>query len=144
MMTKKFLVQVFVIILPYIYIYKRTYYEVQLAPTTSYIHVTNTSIVVLHNYQWAWEIWGCSQKFPDWPPGARTANGTAVIRRSSIVILWVSLVSFAATTLSVACQQVFIIVCYWLSPETFGYTLVCHCALHSASNIMGIIIFNIT
>jgi hypothetical protein len=22
-------------------------------------------------------IWGCIQKFPDWPPGARTANGTA-------------------------------------------------------------------
>jgi hypothetical protein len=23
-------------------------------------------------------IWGCIQKFPDWPPGARTANGTAL------------------------------------------------------------------
>jgi hypothetical protein len=23
-------------------------------------------------------IRGCIQKFPDWPPGARTANGTAV------------------------------------------------------------------
>jgi len=21
---------------------------------------------------------GCIQKFPDWPPGARTANGTAL------------------------------------------------------------------
>jgi len=21
---------------------------------------------------------GCAQKFPDWPPGARTANGTAL------------------------------------------------------------------
>jgi hypothetical protein len=21
---------------------------------------------------------GCTQKFPDWPPGARTANGTAL------------------------------------------------------------------
>jgi len=25
------------------------------------------------------DIWRCNQKFPDWPPGARTANGTAVI-----------------------------------------------------------------
>jgi hypothetical protein len=23
-------------------------------------------------------IRGCIQKFPDWPPGARTANGTAL------------------------------------------------------------------
>jgi hypothetical protein len=23
-------------------------------------------------------IRGCFQKFPDWPPGARTANGTAL------------------------------------------------------------------
>jgi len=37
---------------------------------------------------------GCSQKFPDWLPGVRTANG--------IVLLWVSLVSFAAITVCVA------------------------------------------
>jgi len=43
----------------------------------------------------------CVQKFPDWPPGAGTANGTA---------LWVSLVSFAAITLCVASQLVFIVV----------------------------------
>jgi hypothetical protein len=24
------------------------------------------------------QIRGCIQKFPDWPPGARTANGTAL------------------------------------------------------------------
>jgi hypothetical protein len=24
------------------------------------------------------DIRGCIQKFPDWPPGARTANGTAL------------------------------------------------------------------
>jgi hypothetical protein len=23
-------------------------------------------------------MWGFIQKFPDWPPGARTANGTAL------------------------------------------------------------------
>jgi hypothetical protein len=26
----------------------------------------------------AFLIWGCVQKFPDWPPGARIANGTAL------------------------------------------------------------------
>jgi len=36
-------------------------------------------------------IRGCIQKFPDWPPGARTANGTPVTRGNCIVILWVSL-----------------------------------------------------
>jgi hypothetical protein len=24
------------------------------------------------------EVRGCNQKFPDWPPGARTANGRAL------------------------------------------------------------------
>jgi hypothetical protein len=26
---------------------------------------------------WGVGVGGCIQKFPDWPPGARTANGTA-------------------------------------------------------------------
>jgi hypothetical protein len=50
---------------------------------------------------------------------------------SCISILWVSIVSFAAIRLSVASQVVlFVVFCcyclirYWLSPETFGYTLV--------------------
>jgi len=43
----------------------------------------------------------CIQKFPGWPPGARTANG---------IILWASLVSFAYKTLCVASQRVFIVV----------------------------------
>jgi hypothetical protein len=48
-------------------------------------------------------------KFPDWPPGARTANDTLPATRCScIAILWVSLVSFAAITLCVASKQVFI------------------------------------
>jgi hypothetical protein len=48
-------------------------------------------------------------------------------RYSCISVLWVSLVSFAAITLCVASQRVFIVaavVLLWLSPETFGYTLV--------------------
>jgi hypothetical protein len=53
-------------------------------------------------------------------------------RGSCIAILLVSLVSFAAITLCVASQRVFIVVLvvvvvihfrYRLSPETFGYTL---------------------
>jgi hypothetical protein len=48
-------------------------------------------------------------------------------RYSCIAILWVSIVSFAAITLFVASQRVFIIlfISLRLSPETFGYTLVC-------------------
>jgi hypothetical protein len=45
---------------------------------------------------------GCIQKFLDWPPRARTT----ATRCSCIVILWVSLVSFAAITLCVASQLV--------------------------------------
>jgi hypothetical protein len=52
---------------------------------------------------------GCIQKFPDWPPGARTANGIqlSATRRIYISILCVSLVSFMAITLCVASQRVF-------------------------------------
>jgi hypothetical protein len=52
------------------------------------------------------EIRGCIQKFPYWPPGARTANGTGLChRRSCIAILWVSLVSFIAIILCVVSQR---------------------------------------
>jgi hypothetical protein len=77
-----------------------------------------------------WSVRGCNQKFPDRWPGARTANCTAFCTRCScIAILWISLKSFAAISLCVASQRVFIIYCkciflYRLSLETFGYTLV--------------------
>jgi hypothetical protein len=54
-------------------------------------------------------IRGCTQKFPDWPPEARTA-----IRCSCIAILWVSLVSFVAIILCVASQRVFIFVNFFI------------------------------
>jgi hypothetical protein len=51
-------------------------------------------------------------------------------RCSCVAILRVSVVSFAAITLFVASQRVFIIIVvyfsYRISPETFGYTLVYH------------------
>jgi hypothetical protein len=50
---------------------------------------------------------GCIQKFPDWPPGERTANGTALCH---CVQLRVNLVSSATITLCVASQPVFIVV----------------------------------
>jgi hypothetical protein len=60
-------------------------------------------------------------------------------RCSCIGILSVSLVSFAAITLCVASQQMFIVVvrCYCLfryrlSTETFGYTLVVQCSACSS------------
>jgi hypothetical protein len=67
----------------------------------------------------------CIQKFPDWPPGARTANCTAVTRCSCIAILWVILVSFAAITLCIASQRVLIVVYFvvdsvrkfWIHPR---------------------------
>jgi hypothetical protein len=35
-------------------------------------------------------IWGCIQNFPDWPPGARTANGTALCRYVNLYRYFVS------------------------------------------------------
>jgi hypothetical protein len=57
----------------------------------------------------------------------------SAIKFSCIAILWVSLVSYAAITLCVASQLVFISIIiviivvfhYRLSPKTFGYTVVC-------------------
>jgi hypothetical protein len=49
-------------------------------------------------------------------------------RCSCIAILWINLINFAAITLCVASQRVFIVVTMFIyrpSPETFGYTLVC-------------------
>jgi len=50
----------------------------------------------------------------------------SAIRCSCIVILWISLVSFAAITLRVASQWLFVVCLfrYRLSPETFWYILV--------------------
>jgi hypothetical protein len=55
-------------------------------------------------------IRGCIQKFPDWPPGARTANGTALCHQVQLYPYFVNLLSFAAITLCVASQRVFIVV----------------------------------
>jgi hypothetical protein len=61
----------------------------------------------------------CIQKFPDWLPGVRTAMiQLSATRCSCIAILWVSLVSFAAITLCVASQRVFIVVVFSLSTES--------------------------
>jgi hypothetical protein len=75
-------------------------------------------------------VGGCIQNFPDWPPGERISNGTAHCHWVQLYrYFMVSLVSFAAITLCVASQRVFIIVVVVVvisSPtqETFGYTLV--------------------
>jgi hypothetical protein len=61
-----------------------------------------------------WNVRGCIRKFPDWSPGARTANFTAATRCSCIAILWISLVCFAAITLCVDSQRMFIVVVYFV------------------------------
>jgi hypothetical protein len=69
------------------------------------------------------------QKFPDWPPGARTANGTALyhwvqlyryfVRQSSEFCCHNPLCYFSTSVY--CCKHIFR---YRLRPETFGYTLV--------------------
>jgi hypothetical protein len=72
-------------------------------------------------------IWGCIQKFPDWPLGARTANGTALCH-------WVQLYRYFVSQSSEFCRHnplcffsTSVYCCLFrdrISPETFGYTLV--------------------
>jgi hypothetical protein len=55
-------------------------------------------------------IRGCIQKSPDWSPGARTSNGTAICNYVQMHRYFVSQSrEFAAITLFVASQRVFII-----------------------------------
>jgi hypothetical protein len=66
----------------------------------------------------------CTQKFPDWPPGARTANGTAVLL-GEVVSLFCEFCRHnplcCFSTSNTKGKRIFR---YRLSPETFGYTLV--------------------
>jgi len=54
----------------------------------SYMRVLMSLLLLNGRSHW---IWGSIQKFPDWTPGERTANGTALC--SCIAILWISLVT---------------------------------------------------
>jgi hypothetical protein len=58
----------------------------------------------------------CIQKSPDWPPEARTANGTALCLQVQFYRYFVSqsVVIFAAINLCVASQRVFIVVVYFV------------------------------
>jgi len=72
-------------------------------------------------------IRGCIQKFPDWPPGARTANGTALCHYVQLCSYFVSQSSefwrhnpsCCVLTSNTKCKRIFR---YQLSSETFGYT----------------------
>jgi hypothetical protein len=73
---------------------------------------------------------GCIQKFPDWPRGARTANGTALCHQVKLYRYFVSQSSeicrhnplYCFLTSVYCCKHIFR---YRLSPETFGYNLLC-------------------
>jgi len=68
------------------------------------------------------------QKFPDWPPGARTANVQLSATRYSC-IYFVSQSSEMCRYNPLSCVSMSVYCCervfrYRLSPETFGYALV--------------------
>jgi hypothetical protein len=76
-------------------------------------------------------IRGCIQKFPVWPPGAKTANGTALCYRVQLYRYFVSQSSefcrhspLCCFSMSVCCCCCYCLFCHRLSLETFGYTLV--------------------
>jgi hypothetical protein len=71
----------------------------------------------------------CIQKFPDWPPGASTANGTVFCHQVQFYRYFVSLPSEFCHHNPLCCFSTSVYFCksifrYRLSPETFGYTLV--------------------
>jgi hypothetical protein len=71
----------------------------------------------------------CIQKFPDWPPGARTANGTALRHWTQLYRCFVSHSAEFCRHNPLCCFSTGVCCCkhilrYRFSPETFGYTLV--------------------
>jgi hypothetical protein len=78
--------------------------------------------------RWERNIGGCNQNIPDWPPGARTPNGTALCHSVQLCRYFVSqssqfhrhnpLYCFSASVY--CCKLIFR---YQVGPETFGYTL---------------------
>jgi hypothetical protein len=76
---------------------------------------------------------GCIQKFPDWPPGARTANGTVLCHYVQLYRYFMSQSSEFCRHDPLCCFSTSVYCCcycccwfhYRLSPETFGYNLVC-------------------
>jgi hypothetical protein len=79
---------------------------------------------------WYSVIRGCIKKFPDWPPGATTANGTALCHKVQLYSYFVSQYSefcrhnpLCCFSTSVCCKRIFR---YWLSPESFGYNFTFH------------------
>jgi hypothetical protein len=60
-------------------------------------------------------IRGCDQKFPDWPPGVRTANGIALRQYVQLYRYFVSQSSeFCRHNRLYCSQRVFIIVVYFV------------------------------
>jgi hypothetical protein len=69
----------------------------------------------------------CILKFPDWPPRARTANGTALCHQVQLYRYFVSQSSEFCCHNSLCCFPMSVycfLFRYRLSPETFGYILV--------------------
>jgi hypothetical protein len=74
-------------------------------------------------------VGGCNQKFPDWPPAARTANVTALCHQVQLYRYFVSQSSEFCRHNPLCCLSTSVYYCcclfrYRLSPENFGYTFV--------------------
>jgi hypothetical protein len=73
-------------------------------------------------------IWECIQKFPDWPPRTRAANGTALCHYVQLYHCFVSQSSEFCRHNPLCCFSANVYCCclfrYRLNPENFGYTLV--------------------
>jgi hypothetical protein len=81
-----------------------------------------------HRCPWS-QTWRCIQKFPDWLPGARTANGTALCHQVQLYRHCVSQSSEFCRHNPLCCFSTSVYCCkrifrYRLSPETFGYIVV--------------------
>jgi hypothetical protein len=74
-----------------------------------------------------WQVRGYIQKFPNWLPGARTANGTS--RCSCIAILWVSLVSLPPCPFELLHNECLLLLFISLSTQSGNFWIHTHIRL---------------
>jgi hypothetical protein len=90
-----------------------------------------TMVVVIKLYEPSilLTVRGCVQKFPDWPPGARIANVTALCHKVQLYLYFMSQSSEFCRHNHLCCFLASVYCCKHvfrcrLSPESFDYTLV--------------------
>jgi len=104
---------------------------------SSLVTVSFSTKTVLHGVscnKYYQSVRGCIQKFPDWPPGARTANDIALCHSAQLYRCFVSQSSEFCRHSLLCCFSVSVYCCFvssstqswnfWIRPRIYAHTYV--------------------